>query len=303
MPVDVVVVAASKEDAWALRLLAMVSAVNVLLDTGIAREIPVVGRIGPFLVYGVIDQIERKMVIPSVSATASAHSSVPYFEYVLSDTKTRVSKSLPRKTQSTQNILQCAIYARLFNQLSGNHPDIPIDFAQFFFSSLSYLDKTRRLSPQVLTHARSLLCCTESGSYESLSATLLDLDDPPMTLETLLPLTLAWFKFIPRLSSTIEIEYRYQREPDTVLATVKETIDETWVTQRLERGVLFWQGKIHQSEMETFDVTEVPSRCGPCAYRLNCDWLQEQQRLHEQKVGLYPASADSDMANVGKCHP
>ncbi|KAI8618656.1 exonuclease V [Chytriomyces sp. MP71] len=223
MPEVVEIAATTREDAWALRFANMVVALNVLLDTGIyslkralstftshsiwkstgiAREIPIIGRIGPFLIFGVIDQIERRGVMPcdlqcspssltftscnqahsepvSLSSSSSPAHSVsnmtssathsnpsssiketictkskkhaPFWEYILSDTKTRSRQSIPQKNQSVQNRLQVCIYARLFNQLvegsySSSHESkggdaLDISLSEFFLRTMCLLDE------------------------------------------------------------------------------------------------------------------------------------------------------------------
>ncbi|KAK4046437.1 hypothetical protein OIO90_006569 [Microbotryomycetes sp. JL221] len=61
-----------KEEWWALRLLNTMTALDTLITTGLAREIPVVGSVQDLLVLGVVDEIVRK---PRAKSTASAPAS------------------------------------------------------------------------------------------------------------------------------------------------------------------------------------------------------------------------------------
>ncbi|KAM0792940.1 hypothetical protein ACM66B_002699 [Microbotryomycetes sp. NB124-2] len=72
----------SKEDWWALRVLNTIIALDTLLETGLAREIPVVGFVDDFLVLGVVDEVIRKArpkPPPSAqnSSTKNAKKKVP----------------------------------------------------------------------------------------------------------------------------------------------------------------------------------------------------------------------------------
>ncbi|GAA6020483.1 hypothetical protein JCM10207_000017 [Rhodosporidiobolus poonsookiae] len=52
----------AKEEWWALRVLNLLVCLETLLETGRVREVPVVGFVRDFLVFGVIDEIERREI-------------------------------------------------------------------------------------------------------------------------------------------------------------------------------------------------------------------------------------------------
>ncbi|GAA5991396.1 hypothetical protein JCM11641_004618 [Rhodosporidiobolus odoratus] len=54
------VAVAGKEEWWAVRILNTIVCLETLLETGRVREVPVVGWVKGFLVFGVIDEIERR---------------------------------------------------------------------------------------------------------------------------------------------------------------------------------------------------------------------------------------------------
>ncbi|BGP20779.1 hypothetical protein JCM10213v2_008942 [Rhodosporidiobolus nylandii] len=54
------VAVAAKEEWWALRVLNTLVCLETLLETGRVREVPVCGFVAGFLVFGVIDEIERR---------------------------------------------------------------------------------------------------------------------------------------------------------------------------------------------------------------------------------------------------
>ncbi|KAJ3227946.1 hypothetical protein HDU81_006397 [Chytriomyces hyalinus] len=153
MPETVEIVPVSDEDRWALRFCNMIVAVNVFIDTGVAREIPIIGRVGPFLVFGIVDQIERKTATPHQSTHPTSSSCV------IRDTKTRVSKSIPSsRVIQHQNRLQISLYARMMNQLTcvqNSGADMSLD--KFFFQSIPTLDARKCLSPDILAHVQVLL--------------------------------------------------------------------------------------------------------------------------------------------------
>ncbi|GAA5904746.1 hypothetical protein JCM5296_000752 [Sporobolomyces johnsonii] len=64
-----------KEEWWALRCLNTIVSLETLLETGRVREVPVVGFVREFLVFGVIDEIERREIsLPSSSPTPTTKS-------------------------------------------------------------------------------------------------------------------------------------------------------------------------------------------------------------------------------------
>lgn len=56
---------AGDEDWWALRVLNTAVCLEALLDKGRVRELPVVGWVGAFLVFGVCDEVERRELSPA----------------------------------------------------------------------------------------------------------------------------------------------------------------------------------------------------------------------------------------------
>ncbi|KAI8841815.1 exonuclease V [Chytriomyces cf. hyalinus JEL632] len=253
MPQTVEIAPVSAEDRWALRFCNMIVAANVFIDTGVAREIPIIGRVGPFLVYGVVDQIERRTAAPHHSTPTTSSSCV------IRDTKTRVSRSIPSsRVIQHQNRLQISLYARLMNQLScglSDSADNQTSMDKFFFQSIPSLDARKCLSPDVLAHIQSLLdeksCSSMDGSKSSANAVA--------CLESLLSITLSWFQMLPPVSSVMEIEYLWQRDHTVVLGVVQEVYDAHWVETVLKRGVEFWQGNLKVKEMlglDSFTCTE-----------------------------------------------
>ncbi|KAJ3331860.1 hypothetical protein HDU76_001999 [Blyttiomyces sp. JEL0837] len=147
----------TKEDAWALKFVNMIVNIHCLVHQDLAREIPVFGRVGNFLIHGIIDQIERRDVAsqssnipPTVVSSAAADQSLkdiigkdreetskssgvddslnsssttsvsiqsPVWEFILSDTKTRSVRSLPTPSRSKPSRLQILLYRKLWNDM------------------------------------------------------------------------------------------------------------------------------------------------------------------------------------------
>ncbi|GJN93901.1 hypothetical protein Rhopal_006960-T1 [Rhodotorula paludigena] len=61
---EVKVEVTGKEEWWALRVLNTCVCLDALIETGRVRELPVVGWVGDFLVFGVCDEVERRDLVP-----------------------------------------------------------------------------------------------------------------------------------------------------------------------------------------------------------------------------------------------
>lgn len=59
-PIKIHVQTATREDAWGLRILRLVTGIKNLIDTGCCRELPVFGFVHGKLVMGIIDEINRR---------------------------------------------------------------------------------------------------------------------------------------------------------------------------------------------------------------------------------------------------
>ncbi|GAA5862721.1 hypothetical protein JCM3774_001896 [Rhodotorula dairenensis] len=66
-----------KEEWWALRILNTVICLHTLLEKGKVRELPVVGWLGGHLVFGVIDEVERREIVPPPPEPAPSPSKAP----------------------------------------------------------------------------------------------------------------------------------------------------------------------------------------------------------------------------------
>ena len=92
----------TKEDRWGLYFFNAGTALCLLEQTGLSREIPVFGQIGDLWLLGIIDQIE---VTPRCTLS-------------FLDTKTRQRPRLPGYAQKQTTHLQMMLYRKLFVQLA-----------------------------------------------------------------------------------------------------------------------------------------------------------------------------------------
>lgn len=117
----------TREEKMALRIVNLVVGLDTLIQTGIAvgpsgkmgaladsrltqRELPVLGFIHERLILGVIDEVSRRDYPPPLLAAVRSG-------FIVSDSKTRQSNSLPAKKDSTASRLQVTLYHRLFSEL------------------------------------------------------------------------------------------------------------------------------------------------------------------------------------------
>lgn len=228
----VVVQANGNEEFWCLKILDILAGLERLLVFGVAvsqfilsytwiypadrnvtqREIPVFGLVEGFLVFGVIDQVDRREesetttstpVSLSINASTSlsrSSSNLPYdqtkidqhfppspksvfkpnpatsntagiiieekkrWSFVLSDTKTRHSNSLPPKADSRASRLQLMLYHRLFTTLltSKSTDTTPAFPWEDLFSHIT-LDPLATLSEEFLLAIQPLLVQSNLG--------------------------------------------------------------------------------------------------------------------------------------------
>jgi len=99
---DIVEVAPkTKEDRILLKLHNTITAIEGLKDTGIAREIPLLGKLTSLKVTGIADEARLKDG-----------------KLIILDTKTRKSPTLPRIAQSRATRFQMMVYKELFDEIS-----------------------------------------------------------------------------------------------------------------------------------------------------------------------------------------
>ncbi|CAO1627008.1 unnamed protein product [Jaminaea pallidilutea] len=100
-PLQVYVQTKTREDDWALRLLRLVVGLRSLLDGGCVRELPILGYVQDHVVFGIIDEIERRPI-----RRTGAHPSKPKSATSESPSKTVPSDQaqLPFSTEAPRSI-------------------------------------------------------------------------------------------------------------------------------------------------------------------------------------------------------
>lgn len=206
----------------------------MLLANGITRELPVFGFLGLFLIYGIIDQVEKRTITitPDILSTngggGSGSSDLDFstdrfsnVEFVLSDTKTtRARGNIPKARDS--NRVQLMIYRKLFDNLvSGNFTaemliercgtttDLDVALPPKF-----QLDLDASLSSPILAQINSILpphLLNNSSSSSSISESSSSSTSAPWTLRSLIPIAFSLFQAFPRPSTTLELCYFVQQ--------------------------------------------------------------------------------------------
>ncbi|WVR06097.1 hypothetical protein IAU60_003125 [Kwoniella sp. DSM 27419] len=150
-PEEVSVKANTREDVWGLRFLNMLSAVEALLTLGKCREMPMVGFVRGVMIMGIIDEITREPIdasatAPATRATRATQTSLKAFfsptkprpvtspdsalpeirpkthRLVISDSKTRVSGTVPREEDTLAGRLQVMMYKELLDAILLSPP-------------------------------------------------------------------------------------------------------------------------------------------------------------------------------------
>ncbi|TPX32539.1 hypothetical protein SmJEL517_g04393 [Synchytrium microbalum] len=211
-PIEVAVT--TKEDVWGLRFLNAVFSIDSLVNGGgLAREIPVLGRVGDFLVFGIIDEVIKR---ESEDGSCTWH---------LRDTKTRMRRSLPGEVSSRMGKLQVATYRKMFLEM-------PSLDQSFVFTKLG-LDQTKPLSQPLVDQFKLLGLDTSSNATSSSSGSNgSNCSSSPVratssfktartihnqvTLNKLFPIVQSYFELIPTISETLELSYVHQKSKEVI---------------------------------------------------------------------------------------
>ncbi|EUC67023.1 defects in morphology protein 1precursor [Rhizoctonia solani AG-3 Rhs1AP] len=197
-PIEVEITPKTREDAWGLRLLNMISNIRVLVDEGCCREMPVVGFVHGHLVIGVIDEL---LLTPNISQSSSSGGS-PTQEsscypssgsnasewaggtiHIL-DNKTRGTNNLPRSRDALQSRLQLMLYKRLLDILLvpaniGSAEGGAINQQRLSFPDVwthHSLDSSACFSPSFLQESSALVFSNNLGPAAENAVCLNDLE-------------------------------------------------------------------------------------------------------------------------------
>ncbi|CAE6507015.1 unnamed protein product [Rhizoctonia solani] len=189
-PIEVEITPKTREDAWGLKLLNMISNIRILIDEGCCREMPVMGFVHGHFVTGIIDEILRAPNAPqstvpggtSSRGQSSDHSSG--LIHIL-DNKTRGVNSLPRTRDALQSRLQLMLYRRLLDTLLApsdleSPQEGPINREGLSFPDIwmhHSLDPGACFSPSFLQESAVLIFSNGLGPAAKNSICLNDLKD------------------------------------------------------------------------------------------------------------------------------
>ncbi|KAJ3033717.1 hypothetical protein HDV00_005867 [Rhizophlyctis rosea] len=265
VPVEIV----TKEDTWGLRLLNTIINLEALLTTGIAREVPIFGKIGPFLIFGIIDEIRRE---PNPDANG--------WTWVISDTKTRSKWTTPslRSSQTSANRLQLSIYKLFFDSLAVGTFD-----SAFFLDTLTKLGIV--VDAQFSESFRDTITATDAdclGLHPAISSQPLtdtSLFKDPLNLRSLLSIFQSYFSLFSPSSPTMEITYRSQ-QTGQIIKSHHFTFDAVWMQSHLQKAVEFWTGARRPDGVE--DIEEA-WKCVSCDFADECQWRLNKCRELERR--------------------
>lgn len=250
-PIMVDVRVTTDEDVWALLLVEWASSVAMISETGRTREVPVCGWVHGTLVRGIIDEIYCN----------------DYGQWVLSETKTRTTRSIPSEDDQIPARWQCMLYLRLWQGMCAS-----------FGCPQNHTDKyTTQLVWDKVWDTLGLQA--EQPLSESFLEDLRCIDTPwawtnNLTLQQLVTLvTNSVQPLVKRMSSTVEIVYVHRSSAETI-GTVHFESQPLHLQAYLKRVRLLWEG---QRTWEGVPL-QCTHRCSHCAWRDGCEWRDKQAK-------------------------
>ena len=241
----------TKEDRVAVQLINTFTQLSAVKSEVIEREIHVFGD--PFergvMVRGVIDQLQYCR---------------ENNELILTDNKTRWTKSLPKPGQKKATSLQLMLYKYLLDRMC-----LGLTTAGLLYHHLK-LDRESFLTQEPLDHIRRCglggLFSEELGSQQEGGAGGLKFG----TVAECILLHIAGLG-LPLVGSLM-VNYEHQGSGETLGVDAVE-YDEKWVEAELERSLEFWEGS---RPAQGVDI-EAAWKCGSCQFRDVCTWRLERQ--------------------------
>ncbi|KAI8459388.1 exonuclease V [Phakopsora pachyrhizi] len=150
-------------DVWGLKFLNSFTNLSILQQTGMMREIWVLGFVGDFLVQGIIDQMDltSRADVELNGKPSTADNSSDYL-VLISDSKTTLGKTLPLRSYTQSARYQLMLYKFLYDQLAsrsfdlekfGSHMFLDLDekFSTAFYADIQPLIETKLIkTPKTL---------------------------------------------------------------------------------------------------------------------------------------------------------
>ena len=232
----------TKEDRTAVQLINTFTQLQVIRSGKIEREIFVFGD--PFdlgnLVRGVIDQVQF-----------SAGSG----ELILSDTKTRRTRTMPSLEQKRGTSLQLMLYKYMLDSLC-----LGMTKSELLYKHL-HLDRDVLLTQGPLDHLQS---CSLGSLFDDLTDSGGPLGLKFGTLVDTLLLHIARLG-LP-LVGLLMVHYEHQESGETLgVDTVQH--DEKWMRSEVEKSLEFWEG---ERPSRGVDMEDLDWKCCSCQFRDIC---------------------------------
>nr|XP_022286184.1 exonuclease V-like isoform X4 [Crassostrea virginica] len=230
----------SSEDIWAVKMLNLHSAVCTFLHGGIvAREVPVFGA--PFkediLIVGLIDELRFD---PS------------NYTIDLIELKTRLSSTMPSRSQRKQHNFQVSVYKTLFDDL------VQGKVSKQFMASTLKINLHKELGDSIRGHAEKQFVVIKS---------LNDLMD--IIFHKIQTLTCI---------SQVFIEYVHQESKQTI-GHMEVEYDAVKVSDLYKKYVKFWRGNRRADGVDIEDAW----KCQRCDFNSICEWRKKKSAECEQR--------------------
>ncbi|KAI5845735.1 exonuclease V [Morchella snyderi] len=264
----------TKEDQWGLKLFNICQGLQSLAEYGMTRELEVFGWLNGIYISGVIDEITYDHPRPDKAKAEAGMEAIetpsddesfttcpddiPKVVYI-TDTKTRMTPTVPRQSQQLSASLQLTFYHTLLASL----PSVPFNDVLVHHN----LSPTARFSDTFIAQV---------GSMQS-TISLPDLLDNN-SLPGMWSLVLSQYaKAIDSIGDTVGVTYRFQGNGE-VIAERSWRVEEDVRERHLDDVMQWWKG-----ERTTRGVAiEDAWKCGMCEFREGCTWrlgkLEETRR-------------------------
>ncbi|CAG8470700.1 4101_t:CDS:1 [Ambispora leptoticha] len=305
----------TREDRWGNRLLNLLTGLFEIQEQGKTRELPMFGFIEQFLVFGVIDEVERRPIsneesVPVQEPPVKRHkreieslSTYSKTALFLSDTKTR-SKPYISQNSTPGNKYQLMLYKRLFDEfmLYGINeerlykaaridPDASFsrEFGNHVHKTLTALDNPEKMIQNFDDDDKAnkgnkifkkIMMIKEETETD---------EHPENTIRTLMLHIKNQSTKFTKSSKELELSYRYQGD-GKIIGTHKYIYDGVALQKYLKRCGDFWKGLRAATGVEI----EEAWKCCACDYVDVCEWRARKAKELEEKSKLLIAKSHNE---------
>lgn len=260
---DIVKVEAeTKEDRAAIQLINTYTQLQIIKSGRIEREVAVF--CDPFglgiLVRGVIDQLQY---------------SFESGELILSDTKTRRSKTMPSFEQKKGTSLQLMLYKYMLDCMC-----LGMTKSELLYKHL-LLDKDASLTQGPIDYLHS---CGLSSLFDGL-ANSSGAESPGLKFGKLVDCILECIAGLGLpLVGPLIVQYEHQGSGETLGVDTVE-YDEQWMRSEVEQSIEFWNGTRNSHGV---DIEDSAWKCRTCQFRDICVWRLKKQLENSPAAKLSP---------------